>query len=218
MRTCITANAANWTGACVHMIDMFISASSADVIQLTDPGMRNISSANRTFFAEYLRAGINECMRDFHAARFAGVFFIVNGRPGRCMCARIPASLAHTVCVFMSQRSVADRTFPASVLRSDDFQLVWEFQIADLACVILAPLAAESIRMTALPSRAADCALAWNIPRILMFLMLLVAFLAKPRMIPRPAVLMRPGEQSKFIRFHMRLLRTVCCCPTAQDR
>ena len=96
----------------------------------------------------------------------------------------------------MSQRGIADRTFFASALRPDSLQLVREFQIADLARVILIPLAAEPLCMAALPRRAADSALTRIARIILMPLMLLVTLLAKSRMIPGPAMLMRPGEQS----------------------
>ena len=112
------------------------------------------------------------------------------------MCARIPASLAHSVCVFMSQRGVADRAFFASVLRPDSFRHVRKLQIADLARVFFIPAAAEPLRMAALPRRAADSALTRIARIILMPLMLLVTLLAKSRMIPGPAMLMRPGEQS----------------------
>ena len=114
----------------------------------------------------------------------------------RRMRTHIPAYSAYAIFVFVGKCGIADRAFFASVLRPDSFQHVRKLQIADLARMILIPLAAEPVRMAALSRRAADSALTRIARIILMPLMLLVTLLAKSRMIPGPAMLMRPGEQS----------------------
>ena len=202
MRTYIIANAANRAIAWIYMLDMLVSASCTDVIQLADPRMHYELSATRTSLAVFHHTGINECMRDARATRCADVVFRTDSGRCVCMCTLIPASLAHSVFEFMAEHDVADLAFSATELFSDNFQFMRKLQIADLARVFFIPAAAEPLRMAALSRRAADSALTRIARIILMPLMLLVTLLAKSRMISGPAMLMRPGEQSQFIRFH----------------
>ena len=177
-------------------------APFAGVSELCNPRMRKRLFTPYAFLTlGYIVITLDntECMLHFSSADRANTAILPLSPAW--MRARMIADCTHPVFVFMTSPITADRTSFTCRLRTFRTQHMREFQIADLARVAVVTLR-NIFRMAALSRRAADSALTRIARIILMPLMLLVTLLAKSRMISGPAMLMRPGEQSQFIRFH----------------